>query len=186
MRPRAVVVAHRETMIAQAIAEALGTYPAIMPVGSVTTAEGTEAFADRTDAVALDSLLPGAQRTAWRLRKKGVRVIFLDEAGEPPHAESDGDGVRVSTHDRVSSLAAALVPGVSSWRSVPPPLSVRQREILALVARGFAGKEVARRLGISPKTVEQHKTRIFEKLGVPNQAAAVRVALQHGLERSLA
>jgi DNA-binding CsgD family transcriptional regulator len=36
------------------------------------------------------------------------------------------------------------------------------------------------------KTVEQHKSRIFEKLGVPNQAAAVRVAFASGLEGSVA
>jgi DNA-binding NarL/FixJ family response regulator len=44
------------------------------------------------------------------------------------------------------------------------------------VSRGLAGKQVARHLGISPKTVERHKTRIFAKLGVANQAAAVRAA----------
>ena len=37
----------------------------------------------------------------------------------------------------------------------------------------MAGKQIARVLGISPKTVEQHKTRAFKRLGVPNQAAAV-------------
>jgi DNA-binding CsgD family transcriptional regulator len=46
------------------------------------------------------------------------------------------------------------------------------------------GKQVARHLGISPKTVEQHKTRIFAKLGVPNQAAAVRMVVAAGLDRS--
>jgi len=48
------------------------------------------------------------------------------------------------------------------------------------VARGFAGKQVASHLGISPKTVERHKTRIFAKLKVPNQAAAVSVVLAAG------
>jgi DNA-binding CsgD family transcriptional regulator len=42
---------------------------------------------------------------------------------------------------------------------------------------------VARHLGISPKTVEVHKTRIFAKLGVPNQAAAV-YALGNRMEGS--
>jgi DNA-binding CsgD family transcriptional regulator len=47
---------------------------------------------------------------------------------------------------------------------------------MRLVSRGLVGKQIARQLGISPKTVERHKTRIFAKLGVANQAAAVNVA----------
>jgi DNA-binding NarL/FixJ family response regulator len=45
--------------------------------------------------------------------------------------------------------------------------------VLVLVAKGLAAKQVARQLGISHKTVERHKTRIFSKLGVPNAVAAV-------------
>ncbi len=45
----------------------------------------------------------------------------------------------------------------------------------------MAAKQVARYLHISPKTVEQHKTRIFSKLGVPNQAAAVSIVARDGL-----
>jgi DNA-binding CsgD family transcriptional regulator len=45
-----------------------------------------------------------------------------------------------------------------------------------LIAKGLAGKQMANLLGISPKTVEQHKTRIYMKLGVANQAEAVAVA----------
>ena len=41
------------------------------------------------------------------------------------------------------------------------------------MAAGLPGKQIATRLGISLKTVEQYKTRIYAKLGVPNQAAAV-------------
>ena len=52
-------------------------------------------------------------------------------------------------------------------------LSPREEQVLRLAAKGMAGKQIARVLGISPKTVEQHKTRAFKRLGVPNQAAAV-------------
>jgi DNA-binding CsgD family transcriptional regulator len=44
----------------------------------------------------------------------------------------------------------------------------------------MAGKQIARSLGISPKTVEQHKTRAFKRLGVPNQAAAVAMLVEKG------
>ena len=47
----------------------------------------------------------------------------------------------------------------------------------------MAGKQIARVLGISAKTVEQHKTRAFKRLDVPNQAAAVAM-LTDGEERA--
>jgi DNA-binding CsgD family transcriptional regulator len=64
-----------------------------------------------------------------------------------------------------------------SARNATHRLTRREKEILDLVARGLAAKQVATQLGISPKTVEQHKTRIFAKLGVRNQTAAVSVLL---------
>ncbi|MGH2769195.1 MAG: response regulator transcription factor, partial [Actinomycetota bacterium] len=74
-------------------------------------------------------------------------------------------------------------PGCSTGSDPPRTLTQREGEVLELVSRGLAGKQVARYLGISPKTVEQHKTRIFAKLGVSNQTAAVSLALASGLER---
>ena len=55
--------------------------------------------------------------------------------------------------------------------------------MLRLAAKGMAGKQIARALGISPKTVEQHKTRAFKRLGVPNQAPAVAVLTERGGRR---
>lgn len=56
-------------------------------------------------------------------------------------------------------------------------LTTREREVLAHAARGLHAKEIAAALGISPRTVEVHKTRIMEKLGVRNVAELVRFAL---------
>jgi len=56
-------------------------------------------------------------------------------------------------------------------------LTAREREVLAHAARGLHAKEIAAALGISPRTVEVHKTRIMEKLGVRNVAELVRFAL---------
>lgn len=175
MRPRGVVVAHREAMVAEGIAAALGHYPGIAAVGVATTPADAERLGERADAVALDQLLPGAENAASRLRKRGVRVVFLGEA-----AGAD-DGIRVSTDDSVAALASALVPGTA--RTTDHRLTRRQQEILTLVARGLPGKQVARHLGISPKTVEHHKSRIFARLGVANQTAAASV-VAHQLGRS--
>jgi DNA-binding CsgD family transcriptional regulator len=66
---------------------------------------------------------------------------------------------------------------------VPPRavLTARELDVLGLVGAGHTTREVSEALGISPKTVENHKQRIFVKLGVQNQAHAVAVAMRTGL-----
>ena len=177
MSPKAVAVVHRHAMVAEGIAAALSRYPEIVPVGALSSLQALDGYEGRTDAVALDRYLRGAQTAARRLRRRGVRVVFLDGDG-------NGDGTRVSTDAPVSTLAAALVPGVGTPRTLPSRLTPRERQVLSLVAQGLAAKQVARQLSISPKTVERHKTRIFAKLRVPNQAAAVRAAMGQELGRS--
>ena len=60
-------------------------------------------------------------------------------------------------------------------------LSGREREVLGLLAAGLSSKEVARQLGLSPKTVENHRARMLEKLGAANTAAAIGLDHQQGL-----
>lgn len=62
-------------------------------------------------------------------------------------------------------------------------LSVRELEVLALVAKGFSNKEVARKLKISEATVKTHLLHTFEKLGVDDRTAAVTVAIERGILR---
>ena len=64
---------------------------------------------------------------------------------------------------------------------MPAGLTVREVEVLALVARGLANREIARRLGVTPKTVSNHVEHIYTKLGVGSRAAATLFATQHGL-----
>jgi DNA-binding NarL/FixJ family response regulator len=59
-------------------------------------------------------------------------------------------------------------------------LSGREREVVRLIAMGFGNREIAAQLEISVKTVETHRTRALEKLGVENRAGLVRYALQRG------
>ena len=60
-------------------------------------------------------------------------------------------------------------------------MTARERDVLEAMAEGLGAKAIARRLGVAVKTVESHKFRIFEKLGVHTQAHAVAVAIHHGL-----
>jgi DNA-binding NarL/FixJ family response regulator len=63
----------------------------------------------------------------------------------------------------------------------PRELSSREREVLQLLAEGKSMKEVAAVLDISPRTVEFHKYRIMELLGVKTTAELVQYAIKHGL-----
>lgn len=60
-------------------------------------------------------------------------------------------------------------------------LSVREREVLVLVARGTPNRSIARKLFISEATVKTHLTHIFEKLGVSDRASAVATAYELGI-----
>jgi DNA-binding CsgD family transcriptional regulator len=165
LRPLSGILVHSEAMAAEAIASTLSRYPHIV-VEVAATLHEAELRATRADAVAIDARCAGAETAATRIRRKGVRVVMLVEDGSVIESAS------VPLTASVSRLATALYPELVLKPPARLPLTAREREILTLIARGFAGKQVARQLGISPKTVEHHKTRIFAKLGVPNQTAA--------------
>ena len=60
-------------------------------------------------------------------------------------------------------------------------LTTRQIEILRLVAGGRTTKEIARQLEISPKTVEFHRARLMQRIGVHDVTGLTRFAIQNGL-----
>ncbi|WP_321166468.1 response regulator transcription factor [Paenibacillus sp. Soil766] len=60
-------------------------------------------------------------------------------------------------------------------------LSEREREVLALIAKGFSNKEIAEQLVISVKTVESHKSNVMEKLGLKTRPELVKYAAKKGL-----
>lgn len=60
-------------------------------------------------------------------------------------------------------------------------LTPRQREVLQMAAEGKTSGEIAERLHISPRTVENHRATIMKKLGLQNQTDLIRHAIRHGL-----
>ena len=60
-------------------------------------------------------------------------------------------------------------------------LTAREREVLQLAAEGSTGAEIAARLHISQRTVENHRANVMRKLGLKNQSELVRYALRRGL-----
>ena len=62
-----------------------------------------------------------------------------------------------------------------------PPLSHREREIVALVAQGFKNKEMAEKMFISEQTVKNHLHNIFDKLGVSDRLELALYAIHNNL-----
>jgi len=63
----------------------------------------------------------------------------------------------------------------------PEQLSVREREVLVLAAKGLSSKEVAGKLFISERTVQTHLASIYDKLGSKNKTEALLLALKYGV-----
>ncbi len=85
------------------------------------------------------------------------------------------------------AVARALTPpGMRrgpAWGKADPlrALTGRQREILQLIAEGYSTRAIAERLGLSAKTVETHRSRIMERLGIRDVPGLVRFAIRVGL-----
>jgi HD-GYP domain-containing protein (c-di-GMP phosphodiesterase class II) len=92
---------------------------------------------------------------------------------------------RESAEGRLAPEAVtAMLAAAGQARPAPPRpagLSDRECEVLVLLARGLATKQIARQLGISPKTCDHHIQRIYGKAGVSSRAGATLFALEHGL-----
>jgi pimeloyl-ACP methyl ester carboxylesterase/DNA-binding CsgD family transcriptional regulator len=78
------------------------------------------------------------------------------------------------------AVLAFVQPGQSSGDPVFAALSVRERQVLALMADGLSNTDIAERLGISEKTVRNHASNLFDKLGVWSRARAIVFARDHG------
>jgi len=66
--------------------------------------------------------------------------------------------------------------------SATPSLSERETEILRYVAKGLTAKQIAEKLTLSHRTVENHVQATFRKLQVANRVELARYAIQHGLD----
>lgn len=84
------------------------------------------------------------------------------------------------------SLRQALLATAAGPRSAAVPrgaagvLSTRERQVMVLIALGKTNRESAETLGISPKTIETHRSHALKKLGLRNNAQLIRFAIEHG------
>lgn len=81
----------------------------------------------------------------------------------------------------LTEVETALARAATPRSTLPDGLSAREAEVIRLVAQGLTDKEMAARLFLSPRTVDNHLRRIFSKAGVNSRAALVAYAARHRL-----
>jgi PAS domain S-box-containing protein len=128
-----------------------------------------KAFA-RREAYQIEYRLRHADGEYRRMGDRGVPR--LDEAGE--FAGFSGAAMEIG------GWRPAFTPDEEALR-ILFTLTERERQVLVLVAEGKSTRLAARQLGISYKTVESHRSRVLEKLGVHETASLVRYAIRAGL-----
>lgn len=164
----------------------------------------------RPDIVLLDLAMPGVGGLeAARLlteRLPGIKVIVLTvhdgedyvfralKAGAAGYLLKESCAAEVLAAIRaVAAGGCFLSPRVSRTvvqdylskqgkrRTAAASLSARECQVLRLIAEGVPGRQIALRLHLSPKTVENHRSNIMKKLGVHNRVALIKAAWKLGL-----
>ena len=103
-----------------------------------------------------------------------ARQAFLADATDFIEKPFDGEQLLAAIETALAGLRAASVQGAAPRAKAASPLSAREREGMDLMLDGLHNRRIAEALGISPRTVEVHKARVREKLGVKNLVELVR------------
>ena len=203
-----VLIADDHPVVRAGLQGMLASQPDFELVGEATTGVEAVALAAQLhpDVVLMDlrmAELDGATATAQiRAQQPRTPVLVLTtyesnadilraiEAGATGYLLKDTPRDELFAAIRtVAQGKAVLAPAVATrllrQRQMPAEemLSVRELEVLTLVARGASNKEIARALHLSEATVKSHLIHLFGKLGVADRTAAVTVALGRGMLR---
>lgn len=81
----------------------------------------------------------------------------------------------------IAELIRTVVANPNSVQKSKDFLTEREREVLQLIAEGNSTKDIARHLGLSVKTIDNHRTNMMRKLDLHNVASITRYAMQNGL-----
>ncbi len=204
--PITVLLVDDHALVRAGLAALLADAPGLQVVGEA--ADGTSAIeaAGRLapDVVLMDLSMPGMdgiQATREILaRNPLVTVVVLTsfaeharvrgavQAGAVGYLLKDSDpaelvaGVRAAARGQAPidpRVTRALLPAAPSEGGAAVRLSPREREVLTLVGRGMANKQVARALGITERTVKVHLNSVFRQLGVTDRTSAALWAREH-------
>jgi len=201
-----VLLAEDHALVRAGLERLLATAADVEVVGAATNGAEAVALAAelRPDVVLMDLVMPEMDgREATRrivAETKNVNVVVLTsfsdreqilealDAGAVGYLLKDAEpdelvrGVRAAARGEsplAPKAAHELIRARTATRDTE--LSEREREVLGLLASGYANKRIALELGISEKTVKAHVTSIFQRLGVSDRTQAALWAHRHGL-----
>ncbi|MBZ5734018.1 response regulator transcription factor [Nocardioides sp. TRM66260-LWL] len=175
-----------------------------------TAADGPSAVAraraTRPDVLVLDLNLPGLDgvgvTAAVTASLPDTRVLILSASGEQQHVldavkgGASGYLVKSASSDELLAAVRAVAAGETVFTpglaglvlgeygrqdADGPRLTERETEILRLVAKGLGSKQIAERLVLSHRTVQNHTQNTLRKLQLHNRAQLVRYAMERGL-----
>jgi len=165
----------------------------------------------KPDVLVLDLMMPGLSGLEalriLRERSPRTRVVILSMHSSNAfiaRSLQNGAAGYVLKDSTEESLVHAVREAAAGRRFLSPPvteiainayieqsktgpfdphetLTPRQRQVLQLAAEGKANAEIAARLNISVRTVENHRATLVQRLGLQNQAELIRHAIRHGL-----
>ena len=209
--PVRILVADDHTLFRQGLRRVLEMEPGFTVVGEASTAaEAVSLCAELDpDVVTLDISMPGGglqviSRLRSRSRRLGIVILTMHEdqeyllrairAGAHAYLVKDADAQSLITAIRHAAsgrsylhptLAGEVLRDLAMGREPSPMgrtlLTEREREVLRLVSQGATNREIAQTLWLSQKTIKNHLTHIFEKLGVSDRTQAALWAIRSGL-----
>jgi NarL family two-component system response regulator LiaR len=201
-----VLIVDDHQMVREGLKVLLSTCDDIQVVGEA--ANGAEAvlqcLAVKPDVILMDVLMPvmdGAEATAEITSTiPGVQVIALTSFVDQEYVEKTLDAGAISyllKDARPEALTQAIRDAKNGRGTIDSTamralmerredgtgsdLTAREREVLALLARGLSNKDIAGRLTLSVGTVRLHVSNILSKLDAPNRTTAAAIAMKHGL-----
>lgn len=202
-RTKSVILADDHAFTLSGMVHALASYCDISVVG--TAANGIEAIAlikrFKPDCAILDYSMPGAT---------GLEVLFEGKRWSPdtrfvlitgtPNARSMQELIAAGVNGLFTksadphNICAAIARVLDGEDEISPDmqrladkadgghaLTAREREVLLAVARGLSNPQISQSLGVSPKTVDSHRTSLMRKLDVNSTAALLVRAMKDGL-----
>ena len=202
-----VVLADDHRLVRDGLEKLLSATPDLQVVG--TAADGAEAVAlvesTRPDVVLMDLVMPGmdgveatrqianscpeVQVVVLTSFSDRERILDALHAGAIGYLLKDVDpadllrGIQVAARGESPLDPKAARTLLTARDQRPgPDLTRREIEVLSLVRHGLANKQIARRLGISERTVKAHLTSIFHRIGVLDRTQAALWAERHGIE----